>query len=495
MTQGLAYALGLTGRLYEIEQQWQPAATLTLESLTVASAYTYPTIAYQFLWQLGRIRKAQGQSQAAIAAYTQAVDIVTALRQDLVTISAEAKFNFRKNIEPVYRELVDLLLPPGVEVSQAILKTARAQIEALKIAELNNFFRDACLEIPPQQIDQIDPNAAVIYSIAFPERLVTILALSGQLFKYEVPIAQNQIDQVYRDFFRHLNPIESRNSTDSASLSAILGASQKLYRWLIEPLETQLDQSQVKTLVFVMDGFLRNLPLASLHDGKQFLIEKYDVALNPGLQLAKFDTRIPQETRLLIGGLSEARQDFSPLPAVEAEITEISIRSAAEVLFNQTFTKEKLEERFNQLPFPIVHLATHGQFSSNLDQTFILTWDDKIQIKDLERLLAKRKQQNLTPVQLLVLSACQTATGDDRAALGLAGLAVRSGAISTLATLWSVDDQSTAELMVEFYQQLFSPANLSKAHALRQAQLQLLQSDQYRHPYYWAGFVMVGHWL
>ncbi|MGK7943077.1 MAG: CHAT domain-containing protein, partial [Microcystaceae cyanobacterium] len=98
-----------------------------------------------------------------------------------------------------------------------------------------------------------------------------------------------------------------------------------------------------------------------------------------------------------------------------------------------------------------------------------------------------------TPIELLILSACQTAQGDSRASLGLAGMAVRSGSRSTIATLWSINDQSTSELMVKFYE-ILGNESMSKAEALRQAQLSLINSDKYHHPYYWGAFILVGHW-
>lgn len=104
-----------------------------------------------------------------------------------------------------------------------------------------------------------------------------------------------------------------------------------------------------------------------------------------------------------------------------------------------------------------------------------------------------RDRQNRRPIEILILSACQTAAGDKRAALGLAGVAVRSGARSTIATLWSVQDNSTAELITHFYAALKQPG-ITRAEALRQAQLSLLRSLDYQHPYYWAPFVLVGNW-
>jgi CHAT domain-containing protein len=142
----------------------------------------------------------------------------------------------------------------------------------------------------------------------------------------------------------------------------------------------------------------------------------------------------------------------------------------------------------------VVHLATHGQFSSNAENTFILAWNERISVKQLGRLLEAREQNDRKPIELLVLSACQTAAGDNRAALGLAGVAVRSGARSTLATLWPVDDRSTSDFMGEFYQAL-AQSQVTKAQAVRQAQLALLKQPKFRHPFYWAPFVLIGNWL
>ncbi len=141
-----------------------------------------------------------------------------------------------------------------------------------------------------------------------------------------------------------------------------------------------------------------------------------------------------------------------------------------------------------------MHLATHGQFSSNSEDTFILTWDNKVNVKELDELFTVKNISESTPVELLVLSACQTAKGDNRAILGLAGVAVRSGARSTLGTLWAVKDESTAKFMVEFYKQLRTPG-ISKAEALRNTQVSFLQDGNFQHPFYWSAFVLIGNWV
>jgi CHAT domain-containing protein len=482
-----SYVLGELAALYEQTHQWQEAQQLTQQALLIAQSLNAPEITYRWQWQLGRLQKQQGDRSSAIAAYTDAMHLLKSLRSDLVTNNQNVQFSFQDKIEPIYRELINLLVE-GDRLSQADLKQAREVIEALQLAELNNFFRSACLDAHPSQIDQVDPTAAVLYPIVLVERLTVILSLPEQpLTAYSSPISRQQVETVSENMLESLNPLFA----DSERLRL----SQQMYEWLIRPAETALKQSDIKTLVFVLDGSLRNLPLAALFDGKQYLVEQYSIAITPGLQLLEpRSLTSKQRLEVLIGGITEARQGFVALPGVAQESDQIASELTANVLLNQKFTYRNLQHQAQETAFPLVHLATHGQFSSESSDTFLLTWDDRLTIEELRELLRSRAESNAAPIELLVLSACQTAEGDQRATLGLAGLAVRSGARSTLATLWSVNDESTAKLMVQFYQALTQPG-LNKSQALRQAQLALLKNSQYAHPYYWAPFILVGNWL
>jgi CHAT domain-containing protein len=486
--QGLAYSWGLQGKLHEIQQDFNAAENSTIQALNTLDSYqNKPDIAYQFLWQLGRIRKATGKTELAISNYTQAVDLLKGLRQDIVATDLDSRFNFQENVEPVYRDLIDLRLQRADE-TQSDLRESINLIESLQIEELNNFFKIACIDEEATKIDQADPTAAVFYPIILPNRLEVIIALPGQpLRHYFTPVSADEVRQVNLEIRRKLGLLFNEKD--------ILPQTQKLYNWLIRPIQTELKNSNITTLVFVLDGVLRNIPMTFLQDGEQYLIENYNVAIAlPGLKLRNPNALNSKALKLLVGGLSEASQNFPPLPAVQEEIENISEQfPSSKVLLNDEFTIPNLQNQINRLNAPIIHLATHGQFSSNREDTFILTATDKIKINDFESLLKTQEENGINPIELLVLSACQTASGDNRATLGLAGVAVRSGASSTLATLWSVNDQSTAQLMETFYQKLTQP-NISKAEALRLAQLDLLERG-YRKPFYWAPFILVGNWF
>ena len=473
-----AEALGTLGKLYEQHQRLDEAKELTQRALVIAQG-TNATNAYQWQWQLGRILKAQGEREGAIAAYSQSVKSLESLRSDLVAISSQVQYSFRESIEPVYRELVGLLLKPGA--SQAHLQQAREVIESLQVAELDNFFRDACLDTNPVQIDQIDPTAAIIYPIILDNRLEVIAAIPNQpLRHYANELPPSELDIV----------ITSANSQISQPRRLNLKLLQQAYDWLIRPLEADFEATGIKTLVFVPDGILRNLPPATLHDGEQYLIEKYAVAIAPSLQLVQLQ-REQNSQEVLLAGLSQPRQGFSSLPGVKTEIEQIESLFASEVLLNESFTEPNFMRSVRQTPFQFVHLATHGQFSSNAEETFVLTWDERINIDELSRLLRGDRKQ-LHPIELLVLSACETATGDRLAALGLAGMAVRGGARSTVASLWAVSDAATVDLMNSFYLELAQ--GVPKAEALRRAQLSILKGDRFSHPFYWSAFILIGNW-
>ncbi|MCT7989807.1 CHAT domain-containing protein [Laspinema olomoucense] len=492
-----SYALGNLGELYERNRQWQQAQSLTQQALELAEYINAVDIAYRWQWQLGRLLLAQGDRPGAVIAYSQAVNSLESLRLDLVTTNREVQFSFRDSVEPVYRELVALLLdapstPANRTSSQGIsqenLQKALQAIESLKLAELDNFFRDACVDSNAVELDkqQVDLTAAIIYPIVLGDRLEVIVSLPNQPLKhYSTPLPKEEIEQTLISLRRTLVTRTSRQYRVHANT---------VYNWLITPIQDTLAASGIKTLVFVPDGLFRNIPMAALYDGEQFLLEKYSVAVSPGLKLTALQPLKRQALKALTAGLSEERFGFAQLPNVALEVEQINAALSGIVLMDNGFTRDTLQQQLLQTPFPVVHIATHGQFSSSAEDTFILAWDDRINVNELDSLLRVRNRSGTEALELLVLSACQTATGDDRAALGLAGMAVRAGARSTLATLWYIDDAATVPLMIDFYQSL-NKENLTKSEALRQAQLNLLKNPDYQHPIYWAAYVLVGNWL
>ncbi len=494
----LAYALGSLGSVYEKTQQWSESENLTQQALQLAQQTNAEDIAYRWQWQLGRVLKAQGKTAGAIAAYKEAVATIKSLRTDLAAASPDVQFSFRDAVEPIHRQLVGLLVESNKPDD---LKTARDVIEALQLVELDNFFREACLNANPAQVEQVDQRAAVIYPIILEDQIATITSLPQSTSQTQTKQPRNlryYKTAVSREQVERLASTLREDLEQSNTLDLTLPKLQQLYNWLIRPAAAELAASKVETLVFVLDGALRNIPMAALHDGQKFLVEQYSIALTPGLQLLSGRSLKPEKLGVLVAGLDAARPPaFSKLDYVETEVNKIKSEIPSQVIFNQKFTSSAFQTKVAAVSLPIVHLATHGQFSSRSDDTFILTWDGKIKVNQLSSVLQTIELSRNNSLELLVLSACETAAGDNRSALGLAGVAVRSGARSTVATLWRINDEASATLMGKFYDQLaqVSKTGISKAEALRRAQLAILQDSKYRQePYFWAAYVLIGNW-
>ncbi len=495
-----SYSMGELGKIYESQQQWQLAQNYTRQALLTLESIYAPEISYRWQWQLGRILKQQGNRTSAIAAYTAAINNLKSVRSDLLIVNSEAQFSFRDNTEPIYRELVDLLLQEDGEVSQTYLEQAIESIDTLQLAEVENFLNcdlgsTVQLEYSTKKIAEIDPNAGFIYPIILEDRLEVIFNLPGQPLRHHTNfVEQASVKQTLKKLKRAI----LRGYPEQT-----IALSQTVYDWLIEPLELYLEENkQLNTLVFVLDGELRNIPMGVLYDSKQqeYLIQKpYALALLPSFQVFDLQTQ-PRELKVLGAGISEdikvANKSFVGLNAIE-ELSNIENTLSSSILLNSQFTQPNIQKNLDTGNFSIVHLATHGNFSSNPEDTYIVVYDSTtaqgslLKAKDLDQLLSQRGTDK--PIDLLVLSACETAEGDTRATLGLAGIAVRAGTRSTLATLWQVSDRSTVELMTRFYQQLSLPKT-SKAMALHHAQQALVNDPNYKAPYYWSPYVLVGNW-
>ncbi|MEH2062074.1 MAG: CHAT domain-containing protein [Nostoc sp.] len=492
-----AYALKSLGGLYEETRQWSEAQDLTRQGLALAQSSNAPEITYSLEWQLGRLLKAKKDINGAIAAYDAAVNTLKSLRRDLVVnkdvVNQDVQFNFRDSVEPVYRQSVELLLQSQQgKPDEKILEKARERIEALQLAELDDFFQEACLQgqkvALDQMVDQDNSQAAILYPIILPDELQVIVKIPKQpLRSYKTEISQPEVEKLLVELRRNLvNPTATK---------IVQTQSQEVYNWLLKPIESQLETSGVDTLVFVLDGALRNLPMAALYDGKQYLVEKYAIALSVGLQLLNPKPLVQQQLRALTAGLTQPPPRFAsygPLLGIKSEFDGITKAGVSTTrLLDGDFKKKNLESEIAAASFNIVHLATHGQFSSRLEDTFILDFDGQINVKDFDNLF---RSQGKTVVELLVLSACQTAAGDNRAALGLAGAAVRAGARSTIASLWQIDDESTAMFVSAFYRELKS-GKITKAQAVHRAQLKLLKHPNYHAPSFWSAYVLIGNWL
>jgi len=360
-------------------------------------------------------------------------------------------------------------------------------------------------------------KAALIYAIPRTDQLELILILPERPpILRSVPSAkQEKLLSAVKEFNSEItNPV-------NINTTSYLEPAQQLYKWIVAPLETDLQTAKIETLLFCVGEGLRTVPLAAMHDGQQFLIQKYSLARIPAFKLTDTDYTDLRNAQVLAMGASDFAKTANkePLPAVPLELGAIARQWPGQSFLNQDFTIVNLQSQRRQQKYGIIHLATHAEFRPGTpNNSYIQFWDMQLGLDRMRDL-----KWNNPPLELLVLSACRTALGDKEAELGFAGLALQSGAKSALASLWYVSDAGTLALMSEFYQQLkiSSPKDppIIKAEALRQAQIAAIEgkvtieggqlrssrgetplpasipkldSKDLSHPYYWAAFSIIG---
>lgn len=501
----LSFAKGILGEVEGNLNQLE-------EALGIAVDIGAQDIVYRWQWQIGKILKKDGDREGAIAYYASAFSTLQKQRSNLVALNRDTQFNFRDDIEPIYRQYADLLLqtePRENKPKQENIKKAREVIESLQLAELDNFFLEACEGLIEQEldsiVDDIDSTAAVIYSIILDNSLDVIVKLPGEENLLHAKNQEAQIEGIVAE-------IRSFLKTPSTNRLQSKKRLKPLYEWLIAPFKTELEwelmqeESKIKTLVFVLDDFLQNVPMAVLSDGDRYLIERYAIAVTPGLKLLPPKPFDVEKINALLAGASNApsfkNENLSSLSGVTNELKQVGKLVSSVGLSEENFLGEQIKNQINSAPINVVHIATHGNFSSSPEDTFILDWKERIGVDELDNLLQVNTDSKSREIELLILSACKTAISDPRAALGLAGVAIKAGAGSTIASLWLVNDASTAQFMTQFYLELKNDPELTKAEALRKVQIAFLKDnlepikdEEYERPYYWAPFILVGSWL
>jgi len=487
-----SYAWGSLGKLYEDERRYEEALQLTRRATFAAQQINAPESLYRWEWQTGRLLTKTGSIDDAIGAYRRAVRTLQSIRPELSASYGGRQTSFRETMGPVYFELVDLLLQRASSLQDPkqvgpYLIEARESVELFKAAELRDYFRDDCVDTALSKVTQLDvlaKSAAVLYPIVLPDRIELLVSLPTGLKRVSIPVGMETLTQEVRQFRRRL---EKRTTRE------YLPHAQKLYEWLIRPLEADLASFPIDTLVFVPDGALRTIPMAALHDGKQFLVAKYAIGITPSLNLTDPRPIKRDNMKVLAVGVTEAVQGFPALPNVLAELQALHTLLGSETLVDKEFLAANLEKKLKDEQFTIVHVASHGEFGNEVDKTFLLTFDDKLSLDRLNQMVGVFRFRD-EPLELLTLSACDTAAGDDRAALGLAGMAIKAGARSALATLWNINDEASVDLVIDFYRELKKPS-VSRATALQRAQIKMLENPRYEHPGFWSPFLLINNWL
>jgi CHAT domain-containing protein len=385
-------------------------------------------------------------------------------------------------------------------------------VELIKQTELQDYLGDRCLVQgeAPLSSARLPQGAAVLYPLILEQRLALLVETPSGIEAREVAIDAASLREKAIAFAASVR----EGAPD------YLPRARELYDLLLRPVEPLLARNQTDTLVVVPDGALRLVPLAALHDGKVFAVSRYAVITAPGLTIGNVSTRTPDLGPVLLAGLSLPGPVLNKLPAeglealisgsatrglrgadlnqglalpgVSEEIQALRDTTNGDRLLNDEFTAHRFREEVGSGKYRVVHIASHAVFNRSAQSSFILAYDDLITLDELQTLLRSGEVQS-NPIDLLSLSACQTAEGDDRAPLGIAGAALRARAGSALGSLWPVDDAATKTLMVRFYE-LLAKEGQTKGKAMQRAQQELLANPAFQHPFYWAPFILVGDW-
>jgi CHAT domain-containing protein len=334
-------------------------------------------------------------------------------------------------------------------------------------------------------------RSALLYVIPRKNHLhLVLIPPSGTpIVKDFYEVTDPQLFAVSRQFHKGILRMDAGQSQTSG---------QQLYDWIIKPYEQELAAAEIDLLLFCLGDGVKDLALPALSNDGTYLIETYAMARIPAFNLIETDYKPFKTGQLLAMGASQFQDPMIPtLPGTKKEIAALSI-SLGETsqskwgvtrLEDQAFTQKQINRNLSKQSFSALHVSTHAQFQpGKAEASYIQLWDRKLKLNGLNAI-----DWDQSEADLIVLSACQTALGDMDAANGFAGLALKAGVPSAIGTLWSINDQSTTELMKAFYSEL--PESRTKAQALQSAQVAAIRGSSrsiaMKAPYYWAGFSLI----
>ncbi len=560
----LAESLDALAQLYENRGRVADALALTAQAIKRVDALPPAQMAdlrIALEWRRGRLLKSRGESGEALAAYRRAAEQIDAVRQDIPVEYEDGRSSYRTLFEPIYTTYVDLLLRQiggrSAEAAQISLRQAVQTLELIRQTELQDFLGDRCATEAVQggTSRALPVGTAVLYPLILPDRLELLLVSGKGIIRRSAAVRGPDLRDEATAYAASLR----RGLPDTR------GAARHLNDWLLAPLSETLAAQGIKHLIVVPDGVIRLVPMAALHDGTRYAVEKYAISMVTGMSMTNVNEPAQDSMMALVAGLSQpgpvvnklgpllAAQIIDPdvevgtisqghaqhgelrairklevrakategmdgaagrvnaaspsarpdeiqalrerlaLPGVREEVRGLGSILTGQSLLDTEFTVERFRNAVTSGDYRILHIASHGVFGGNAESSFIMAYDDVLDMNALQNLLKAEKFQK-APIELLSLSACETAEGNDRAPLGISGAAIKARAKSVLGTLWPVEDNAAKTLMQHLYTGL-AREHLGKAEALRQAQLRLLHDPATQHPFYWAPFVLIGNWL
>jgi CHAT domain-containing protein len=449
------------------------------QALMLSQQLDIPEHRWHLYQQRAVILERLGQNQQALAYWQQAIqqlNRIQAWHLNEPAWQAEMQSSIKRYVQQLLQQKDD----------QQSLSLALNAWETLKLKQISEYLGSACV-IPQQTIHSLiaqQAGIAVIYPIVLDQHIEILVDIGGVLHRYSVQQQPARITRLIQRLHDAINQLRPEFPRYAKALHGIL----------LKPLIPLLQASDIHTLVWIQDTALQGLALSALQNEQaRFVVEYYAVVMSPSLHLLSNQVRRSKPSKVLLAGLANQQhyqsQNFPALPGVRDEIAWLKQHFDGDVLNDNDFSRENLLIQLQQTDYDIIHFATHAQIGSSIQDSYLLANNGAVPFAQLESLITAR-QLSAHPLELLTLSACQTAYSVNNTTLGLGGLLVQTGARSVLASLWQVDDSAAALLMQYFYTHW---GMYNKAQALQRAQLQLLGAA-YQHPFYWSGFILTGHW-
>ncbi len=472
-------ALREIGQIYLQQKKYNQAEDFTLKGIIAAEVALASDNLFLLFWQIGKIHAAKGEKTDAMKSYNSALWNLQSNRDHFTVGKSNLFFQLRKKVNPFLREYAGLLL--SGEPTQKELQKAIETISLLKISELQIFFNDPCfeniVEVVTAQVkisSSLASKELEIYSLILDKRTYLIVKKPDNSFQvYTVALDSQKLSKEILLFLKNLKNRSHQNYVFS---------SQSLYKLLIAPLERDLKEIDPDFLVFVHDGILRNIPMEVLLDDRKFLVEKYPIIYQTGLNLT--ETSKIKNREALIFGLSEKVRNFSALPFVRQEVALVEKIIGGKTFVDRDFTGTQLARNIEKEEYSVLHIATHGVFGGSAENSFLLAIDEKINLKQFNNILLNSSNN----IQLLTLSACSTLPTSEQATLGFGGVALRNGVKNVLGTLWAINDEKAIDFIKDFYEKAYTE-KLSLAEAKRQVQIEFISQDL--HPFFWGSNILV----
>lgn len=470
-------------------RSWNEAIASAEATIAIATITSNYETLYRALWLAASIEKNQGEEVAALNYYRRAIAALTNYLNSQSIFSIEQRLDFTEEIEPLYRETLEILLKETKPTEITLTEVLKIS-EQLRKAQLQQFFGDNCNILQEEKLTTeflANKNAVLLTSVVLEQATHLILKLpNGKILYHKSPISKVDLQELGSDWYRGFS------EGNFEWQSEIRGA--QLYDLIIRPFEQSIEKFNEPTIIFVNDEILRNLPMAALFDGEKFLAQKWASLTSIGLQIIPENSQTIEARRmgdrkkvamadreLLAFGLGVKIAEWSPLPNVKTEINKIIELMGGEKFLNRQFTSDRFERELTK-DYSKLHLATHGYFGGIAENSYVLAYDRPLYASDLDQSLNSK-------INLLVMSACETAISSDRSVLGLAGLALRNNVNNILGTYWQVEDEIQSQIIEDFYTYLEAGLTFSDA-------LQKVQSEQIllnESPTNWASLNLIGN--